>query len=114
MVSALQKLIGCFLPTFSPAGTRFINLRNHRKILSVDGERAFIGGMNIRAGNLLDKKSPHQTQDVHFSICGPAIDQINKVFEDDWLFATGQSISLPVWCGPTEPDVICSLLCCEE
>ncbi len=99
-----------FLPTFSAAGTRFINLRNHRKILSVDGEQAFVGGMNIRAGNLLDQKSPHQTQDVHFKIRGPAVDQINQVFEDDWLFATGQSISLPTWQGPKEPGVTCRVL----
>ena len=99
-----------FLPTFSPSGTRFINLRNHRKILSVDGEIAFVGGMNIRAGNLLDKKSPHQTQDVHFSIRGPAVDQINKVFEDDWLFATGQSVSLPCWQGSAERGVTCRVL----
>jgi len=99
-----------FLPTFSASGTRFINLRNHRKILSVDGEQAFVGGMNIRAGNLLDEKSPHQAQDVHFSIRGPAIDQINRVFEDDWLFATRESISLPSWQGPTEPGVTCRVL----
>jgi len=109
----LQKLgvpTARFLPSFSPSGTRFINLRNHRKILSVDGSCAFVGGMNIRAGNLLDKKSPHQTQDVHFSIRGPAIDQINKVFEDDWLFATGQSISLPSWQGSTDSGVMCRVL----
>jgi len=99
-----------FLPTFSASGTRFINLRNHRKILSVDGEKAFIGGMNIRAGNLLDETSRHQTQDVHFCVCGPAIDQINQVFEDDWFFATGQSISLPRWRGPIETGVTCRVL----
>jgi len=110
---ALRKLgvpTARFLPTFSPSGTRFINLRNHRKILSVDGEQAFVGGMNIRAGNLLDGKSPHQAQDVHFSIRGPTIDQINRVFEDDWLFATGESISLPVWQGAGKPGVTCRVL----
>ncbi len=99
-----------FLPTFSASGTRFINLRNHRKILSVDGAVAFVGGMNIRAGNLLDGKRRHQTQDVHFSIRGPAIDQINRVFEDDWQFATGQSISLPRWTGGQVGEVTCRVL----
>jgi len=109
----LQKLgvpTARFLPTFSASGTRFINLRNHRKILSVDGQQAFVGGMNIRAGNLLDEKSAHQTQDVHFRIRGPAIDQINKVFEDDWQFATSKRISLPVWQGKFEPGVTCRVL----
>ncbi len=46
-----------FLSTWSSAGTRFINLRNHRKILSVDGVVAFVGGMNIRAGNLIESST---------------------------------------------------------
>lgn len=99
-----------FLPTFSALGTRFINLRNHRKILSVDGSRAFIGGMNIHAGNLLDRKSRHQTQDVHFCIEGPAINQINGLFEDDWGFATGETIALPKWAGETDAKVTCRVL----
>ena len=99
-----------FLPTFSAAGTRFINLRNHRKILSVDGEKAFVGGMNIRAGNLLDGQGGSQTQDIHFCVQGPVIDQINQVFEDDWLFATGERINLPRWQQGDVGDVICRVL----
>ncbi len=99
-----------FLPTFSAAGTRFINLRNHRKILSVDGACAFVGGMNIRAGNMLDGSSRHQTQDVHFRVCGPAIDQINQVFQDDWQYATGEPLVLPVWAGGEPGQVVCRVL----
>lgn len=99
-----------FLHTFSAAGTRFINLRNHRKILSVDGEKAFVGGMNIRAGNLLKGRPRHQTQDVHFCLQGPVIDQINRVFEDDWQFATGKSVSLPRWNGGIAGEVTCRVL----
>jgi len=44
-----------FLSALSTTGTRFINLRNHRKILSVDGRVAFVGGINIRESNLLKR-----------------------------------------------------------
>lgn len=90
-----------FLSAFSKLGTRFINLRNHRKILVVDGGVAFIGGMNIRLGNLLHKASQgppkHHTQDVHFKVQGPVINQINAVFEADWQFAADESLELPKW-----------------
>ncbi len=90
-----------FLSAFSKSGTRFINLRNHRKILVVDGDVAFIGGMNIRLGNLLHKASQgpvkDHTQDVHFKVRGPVINQINAVFEADWQFAAHESLALPGW-----------------
>ncbi|MDD5140811.1 MAG: phospholipase D-like domain-containing protein [Verrucomicrobiales bacterium] len=44
-----------FLPSslFAPWRVATINLRNHRKVLVVDGQMAFTGGMNIRHGNIL-------------------------------------------------------------
>ncbi len=86
-----------FLSTLFSADTRFINLRNHRKILSVDGELAFLGGINIREGNMLETARKHPTQDLHFEIRGPVIDQINTVFEQDWQFACEESLHLPRW-----------------
>jgi len=96
-----------FLSTLSTSGTRFINLRNHRKILSVDGSVAFVGGMNIREGNFIKevlasknasmKARVKLTQDVHFKVTGPVIDQINDVFASDWQFATEEKLPLPRW-----------------
>ncbi len=83
-----------FLPTISLFTTRFINLRNHRKILCVDNEIAFLGGMNISAGNLLQCSPAHPVQDVHFKIEGPVVDQVSKVFADDWFFATKEVLQL--------------------
>ena len=90
-----------FLSALSSTGTRFINLRNHRKILSIDSRVAFVGGMNIRQGNILGKDSParksQHTQDVHFKVSGPVINQINAVFEADWQFAAKEHLHLPQW-----------------
>ena len=99
-----------FLSAFSTAGTRFINLRNHRKILSVDGCVAFVGGINIRAGNVLKRAHRHHTKDVHFIAVGPVIDQINAVFAEDWLFAVGESLHLPAYNGKVNGSVISRVL----
>lgn len=55
MVKSLRRTgvrVARFLPTMVPWRTPFFNLRNHRKILIVDGLIGFTGGMNIR-GRLL-------------------------------------------------------------
>jgi len=99
-----------FLSALSTTGTRFINLRNHRKILSVDGRVAYVGGLNIRANNLLKRPSRHHTQDVHFLVEGPVIDQINEVFAEDWQFASRESLELPRYQGGVAGSVISRVL----
>lgn len=83
-----------FLPAISFTSIRFINLRNHRKILCVDGEVAYIGGMNLSQNNVVSS-AVHPIDDVHFKVTGPVIDQVSQVFMEDWLFATGESIEFP-------------------
>ena len=73
---------------------RFINLRNHRKILCVDGDVAYVGGMNISKNNEV-KSAEDPIDDIHFKVTGPVIDQISKVFAEDWFFATGELIEFP-------------------
>jgi cardiolipin synthase len=94
---ALKKLgvhTARFLPAISLTGIRFINLRNHRKILSIDGEVAYIGGLNVSKNNLV-KSAKHPIDDVHFKVTGPVIDQISQIFTEDWRFATGELIQFP-------------------
>lgn len=83
-----------FLPAISLTNIRFINLRNHRKILCVDGEIAYIGGMNVSKNNIV-KSAEHPIDDIHFKVTGPVIDQISQVFREDWFFATGELIQFP-------------------
>ena len=85
-----------FLPAISFTSIRFINLRNHRKILCVDGEIAYIGGMNVSKSNMV-KLSRHPIDDIHFKVTGPVIDQISQVFKEDWFFATGEKIQFPAY-----------------
>ncbi len=84
-----------------------MNLRNHRKIMVVDGETAFTGGMNIREGNMLSHKPAHPVHDLHFEVTGPIVAQIQRVFAEDWEFCTGEALEGPQWfpalqaCGST-------------
>ncbi|MEQ9447607.1 MAG: phospholipase D-like domain-containing protein, partial [Rhodospirillaceae bacterium] len=99
-VDSKLKRAGVATARFIPRRLRylpFLNLRNHRKFMVVDGQTAFIGGMNIRHGNLLAANPRHPVRDIHFRVIGPVIEQINALFEEDWLFAAGEDIKLPSW-----------------
>jgi cardiolipin synthase len=74
-----------------------MNLRNHRKIMVVDGATAFTGGMNIREGNMLAHKPAHPVHDLHFEVAGPIVSQIQRVFAEDWAFCTGETLEGPAW-----------------
>ncbi|MBP9033067.1 MAG: cardiolipin synthase [Pseudomonadales bacterium] len=73
-----------------------LNLRNHRKILVIDGELAFTGGMNIRNKHIaVPGLRPAAVIDVHFRLRGPVVTQIQEVFAADWLFSTRQALTPP-------------------
>lgn len=81
-----------FLPFKFPWPLTTINLRNHRKILVIDGEIAFTGGMNIKKTNLLET---NRSLDLHFKFLGPVVAQIQKTFVEDWLFAKKELLEGP-------------------
>lgn len=84
-------------PTLLPPSLT-INLRNHRKLLLVDGRQAFTGGMNIRSGHLVDSASPSKAVvDLHFRVRGPIVEQLEEVFIADWRFASRISIDSYAW-----------------
>jgi len=81
----------------------YINLRNHRKSLIVDGRQAFTGGMNIRGRHLLSRTDPAQAQrDVHFSVQGPVVADLQRSFLEDWFFVTGERLDDPFFFPPIE------------
>lgn len=88
-----------FLPSslLAPWRAATINLRNHRKVLAIDGRLAFTGGMNIRYGNCLNAKPKSPVQDLHFSVEGPAVTQLQEAFANDWAFTTGETLDGDKW-----------------
>ena len=86
-----------FMPVLGPRSAASINLRNHRKLLIVDGVDGFTGGMNIRAGNVLATARKHPVRDLQFRVRGPAVGQLMEVFTHDWQFVTGESLGGDAW-----------------
>jgi cardiolipin synthase len=89
-----------FLPSLIPGKLHYSNLRNHRKILVVDGTLGFTGGMNIRVGHLCEPDSRHPVCDLHFRVEGPAVAQLRETFASDWEFSTSERLEGAVWFPP--------------
>lgn len=65
-----------------------VQLRNHRKVLVVDGKVAFIGGINISSENDLRVcKKDKYIHDLHCQIQGPAVTILQLTFLRDWHYA---------------------------
>lgn len=87
-----------FLPTRIPFFRHpYLNLRNHRKLLLVDGRTAFAGGLNIRAGCLLAQTPANPVQDLHFELTGPVVEPLFQIVAEDWQFAAGEILEGPPW-----------------
>ena len=76
------------LPLRGPA-----NLRNHRKIIVVDGLRAVMGGMNLADEYMGPEPRVDRWIDVALMIAGPAVAHIHDVFRSDWAFAAQRPAS---------------------
>lgn len=74
-----------FKVVFPPFGTR-INWRNHRKIVVVDGEIGYIGGMNVADRYLTGGKLFSTWRDLHLRIKGPSVGALQQSFAVDWNF----------------------------
>ena len=86
-----------FLPTFAPWRLMTMNLRNHRKIMVVDGRVGFTGGMNIRQGNRVAERPRRPVQDLHFRLEGPVVAQLQETFAADWAFVTKEVLAGETW-----------------
>jgi cardiolipin synthase len=67
-----------------------LNNRTHRKLLVVDGRIGFTGGVGIAdqwTGNAQDEK---HWRDSHYRVEGPVVTEMQSVFMDNWVQATGK------------------------
>ena len=71
-----------------------INFRNHRKIVVVDGQVAWVGGHNV--GDEYMGKDPEfgHWRDTHVRITGPSVLSVQLSFIEDWYWATDQTPEL--------------------
>ena len=84
------------------------DLRNHRKILVVDGEVAFTGSQNlIEPGYNKPKnhKAGREWVELVVRVEGPAVNALEVLFETDWYSETGVKLGLVRVVPPTAGDV---------
>ena len=82
--------VAAFLP-INIFSYSLINHRNHRKIAIIDGEIAYLGGMNI-GDEYMGKKKISPWRDTHIRIVGEAVAEVQRIFCLDWEFTTGENI----------------------
>lgn len=86
-----------FLHSWAPWQMPLLNLRNHKKLLIIDGATGFTGGLNIGAENLGPVTAPDRVDDVHVRLAGPAARHLLASFAQDWLFTTGETLEGAHW-----------------
>ncbi|WP_291055831.1 cardiolipin synthase [Herbiconiux sp.] len=88
------------------------DLRNHRKLVVVDGEIAFVGSLNLidpsydRAGN---KRRGLQWRDLLVEVRGPVVQEVKGIFTTDWFSETGEipdSGGLDAVADDGDPDTV--------
>ena len=65
-----------------------LNFRNHRKVVVVDGNCAFIGGSNVGDEYMGRSKKFGPWRDTHICVRGPAVQAVQFAFIEDWYWAT--------------------------
>ncbi len=95
---------GVFLPTRLARLSPYANLRNHRKILVVDGRIGYTGGTNIREGHWLSLNPADPVQCLHFRFQGPVVAYLQQAFAADWGFVTHELLDGAKWFPPLEHE----------
>ncbi len=103
-----------FLPLNPLRSLIRVTLRNHRKIAVIDGRVSFTGGMNIGDEYLGKSARMGYWRDTFLRLEGPAAAHLQRVFCEDWEFATRDTLSggayfpEPLPCGPSAVQVASS------
>lgn len=70
------------------------NYRNHRKIVVIDNEIGFLGGININDKYINPNSLGLYWRDTHIMLKGEAVVDLQYLFISDWYFVSGQQINL--------------------
>jgi len=95
--------VAAFLPLRFARIIERVNFRDHRKIVVVDGNVGFVGGMNIGDEYLGLDPELGSWHDSHLRITGPAVAELQRIFLTDWLFTTDQCLAEPRYFPEEEP-----------
>ncbi|MEN1925325.1 cardiolipin synthase [Luteimonas qiangzhengi] len=67
----------------------WLNLRSHRKIVVIDGRIGYTGSVNI-SDDHDERQSDDAFRDLHLRLEGEAVLRLQRVFVEDWIYATGE------------------------
>lgn len=84
--------------------SRFMNLRNHRKLQIIDGEVAFVGGMNMGREHIYGSAELGPWRDAQLLVQGNVVRQLQRLFAEDWFFATDQRFGGELFYPQPAPD----------
>jgi len=87
-----------------------LNFRNHRKIVICDGDVAFIGGLNVGDEYLGRNQRFGPWRDTHLEMKGPVVQAVQRVFLEDWFWASDQLPELSWEAGAEPPDQIAAII----
>lgn len=85
-------IVSPFLKVAFPLLTSRVNYRNHRKVVIIDGEIGFMGGMNV-ADRYLDGINDGVWRDSHFKLEGKAVHGLQTSFVIDWYSVRKEFLS---------------------
>jgi cardiolipin synthase len=71
-----------------------VDFRNHRKLMTVDGQRGFMGGLNVGDEYLDPGGDSRRWRDLAVDVRGDAVVGLEAIFLEDWLASTGEIIDL--------------------
>ena len=92
-----------YMPVWLPHFANKFNYRNHRKIVVIDGQIGYTGGMNI-ADRYLHGTKRGVWRDTQIRLEGGSVTMLNAVFINDWSFVTDGELLYDMKYFPT-PDI---------
>ena len=68
-------------------------VRDHRKLMVVDGKIGFTGGCGIADAWSGDTETPQNWRENHYQVTGPVVAQLQRDFADNWVYTGGQPLT---------------------
>jgi cardiolipin synthase len=94
-----------FLHTYLPWRMPFLNMRSHKKLLVIDGQLGFTGGLNISDENRSSSGTDDaRVDDFHARVEGPVVRQMMESIARDWSFTTGEMLEGELWWPQIAPS----------
>lgn len=101
--SVLRRMKECgievypFLPVWFSWFNTMLNYRNHRKIIVIDGQIGYVGGVNVTDDSINyteDPKNKFYWRDTHLRIEGHAVKSLQAQFLLNFNFVSGKELEL--------------------